>query len=86
MNTDYRGNPRLGFIYQYLSTQLLISSGRYSLELEEFQINDTNGQTLGAIDLILKNHQTNMQEHWEVAIKFYLLHQGIWYGLMHTIN
>ncbi|CAM3582866.1 DUF1853 family protein [Vibrio aquimaris] len=80
LDTDYRGNPRLGFIYQYLSTQLLISSGRYSLELEELQINDTNGQTLGAIDLILKNHQTNMQEHWEVAIKFYLLHQGVWYG------
>ncbi|KHT46293.1 DUF1853 family protein [Vibrio sinaloensis] len=77
---DYQGNPRLGFIYQHLCTELLRNSEEYSLLEEEIQINKTSGQTLGAIDLILKNRQSQQNEHWEVAIKFYLLHQGIWYG------
>lgn len=80
LDTDYTGNPRLGFIYQYLCSQLLTNSGRYTIELEELQLNNSDGQTLGAIDLILKNNQTQKREHWEVAIKFYLLHQGTWFG------
>lgn len=78
--SDYSGNPRLGFLYQHLCTELLTNTSSYSVELEEVQINKDNGQTLGAIDLILNNHQTRRQEHWEVAIKFYLLHQGTWFG------
>ncbi|WP_159738719.1 DUF1853 family protein [Vibrio atypicus] len=76
----YDGNPRLGFLYQHLCSELLTNTSKYSVELEEIQINRENGQTLGAIDLILNNHQTQAQEHWEVAIKFYLLHQGTWFG------
>ncbi|MEF1291285.1 DUF1853 family protein [Vibrio sp. M260118] len=77
---DYQGNPRLGFLYQHLCTKLLTNSSCYSLLAEEIQINSSSGQTLGAIDLILRNHQSQQNEHWEVAIKFYLLHQGTWYG------
>lgn len=77
---SYQGNPRLGFLYQHLCTKLLTSGSEYSLELEEAQINRENGQTLGAIDLILRDSTSNLFEHWEVAIKFYLLHNGIWYG------
>ncbi|UPQ87308.1 DUF1853 family protein [Vibrio sinaloensis] len=77
---DYQGNPRLGFIYQHLCTELLSNSEKYSLLEEEIQVNNPSGQTLGAIDLILDNLETQRQEHWEVAIKFYLLHQGVWYG------
>lgn len=77
---DYQGNPRLGFLYQHLCTKLLVNSSRYSLLAEEIQINSSSGQTLGAIDLILRNNQSQQNEHWEVAIKFYLLHQGTWYG------
>lgn len=80
LNSEYTGNPRLGFLYQHLCTELLQQSGRYSIVLDEAQIHHDNGQTLGAIDLILKNQQSNQLEHWEVAIKFYLLHQGIWFG------
>ncbi|MDR9830823.1 DUF1853 family protein [Vibrio sp. FNV 38] len=76
----YHGNPRLGFIYQHLCTQLFESSRQYHVELEEFQINQPNGTTLGAIDLILLNNATQQYEHWEVAIKFYLLKDGTWYG------
>lgn len=77
---EYQGNPRLGFIYQYLCTKLLTQSGQFSLLDEEIQINKPCGQTLGAIDLILTNHEQQRNEHWEVAIKFYLLHGGVWYG------
>ncbi|KOO09774.1 type II citrate synthase, partial [Vibrio xuii] len=79
-NSDYAGNPRLGFLYQYLCTELITESGLYSVVLDEAQINHDNGQTLGAIDLVLKNHESGQLEHWEVAIKFYLLHQGTWFG------
>ncbi|MEF1256152.1 MULTISPECIES: DUF1853 family protein [unclassified Vibrio] len=78
--SEYRGNPRLGFLYQYLCTELLKHSGHYQLEAEEIQVNQPSGQTLGAIDLILSNTIEQRLEHWEVAIKFYLLHQGTWYG------
>lgn len=77
---SYQGNPRLGFLYQHLCTDLLARSSRYTVELEELQLNRENGQTLGAIDLILRNNVDNSYEHWEVAIKFYLLHKGTWYG------
>lgn len=76
----YEGNPRLGFLYQHLCSKFFENSDHYTIELEELQLNDSNGQTIGAIDLILKNSQTNKREHWEVAIKFYLLHQGTWFG------
>lgn len=79
-NNDYIGNPRLGFLYQHLCTELLNHSDRYSIVLDEAQINHDNGQTLGAIDLILNNNESGQLEHWEVAIKFYLLHKGTWFG------
>lgn len=77
---EYKGNPRLGFLYQHLCTTLLENSQRYQIIADEIQLNDDNGQTIGAIDLLLKNTESNQVEHWEVAIKFYLLHKGIWYG------
>ncbi|EKO3811075.1 MULTISPECIES: DUF1853 family protein [Vibrio] len=79
-NEEYDGNPRLGFLYQYLCTKLLTCSPRYELVAEEVQLNDATGRTIGAVDLILKDVESNQHEHWEVAIKFYLLHQGVWYG------
>lgn len=76
----YQGNSRLGFLYQHLCTEKLSHSDRYQLELQEVQIQAPTGQTIGAIDLILRDTQLNQFEHWEVAIKFYLLHQSLWYG------
>ncbi|MEZ9231904.1 DUF1853 family protein [Vibrio amylolyticus] len=76
----YEGNRRLGFLYQHLCTKLIENVPKYHVELDEIQLNTPSGQTLGAIDLILRNNETSQYEHWEVAIKFYLLHQGVWYG------
>ena len=58
-NEDYDGNPRLGFLYQHLCTKLLTCSPRYELVAEEIQINGKTGRTIGAVDLILKNQETN---------------------------
>ncbi|MCK6262180.1 DUF1853 family protein [Vibrio sp. ZSDE26] len=76
----YDGNRRLGFLYQHLCTKLIENIPDYQVELDEIQINSASGQTIGAIDLILHNIDTRSYEHWEVAIKFYLLHKGVWYG------
>ncbi|NNN43280.1 MULTISPECIES: DUF1853 family protein [unclassified Vibrio] len=76
---NYQGNPRLGFVYQFICQQLFTRTPRYNAVSEEIQLNE-DGKTLGAIDFITKNRHTDAYEHWEVAIKFYLLHQGLWYG------
>ncbi|MFA0447905.1 DUF1853 family protein [Vibrio breoganii] len=75
----YTGNPRLGFIYQYLCEQLFIHHPSLSITTTELQLSD-NGRTIGELDFILHNHQHDRFEHWEVAIKFYLLHGDKWYG------
>ncbi|WP_232471969.1 DUF1853 family protein [Vibrio gazogenes] len=72
-------HQRLGLLYQSVCSDLFKSSATYTLTAEEVQIIN-NGKTLGAIDFILDNQHTSQQEHWEVAIKFYLLHQGLWFG------
>lgn len=74
----YTGNRRLGFLYQYLCAQLFHHSDRYVSVEDELQINH-QGKTLGAVDFVVKTMEGEWQ-HWEVAIKFYLLHQGYWYG------
>ncbi len=75
----YQGNQRLGFIYQHLCSELFKSTPTYSAIAEEIQLVH-EGKTLGSVDFILKNRKTEQFEHWEVAVKFYLLHQGLWFG------
>ncbi|MFB9133561.1 DUF1853 family protein [Vibrio olivae] len=75
----YQGNPRLGFVYQYLCDQVLKHSSQFEVVEQEIQLNQ-NGKTLGAIDFIVRDHQQSQLQHWEVAIKFYLLHGDSWYG------
>ncbi|OEF24025.1 DUF1853 family protein [Vibrio rumoiensis] len=76
---SYNGNSRLGFWYQHLCMQHFQSHPDYQLLAEEIQLNH-NGRTLGAIDFIVENQLDQTTEHWEVAIKFYLLFEGLWYG------
>ncbi|GLQ71895.1 hypothetical protein GCM10007932_12550 [Vibrio penaeicida] len=75
----YSGNQRLGFVYQYACRCLFQANSQYRLLEEEIQLQQ-DGRTLGAIDFILENHDNQTIEHWEVAIKFYLLHNTLWYG------
>ncbi len=78
VSDKYEGNPRLGFIYQTLCSRLFAGSEQFKLLAEEIQINQ-DGKTVGAIDFIVEN-MNGRKQHWEVAIKFYLLHGQIWYG------
>lgn len=73
---EYQGSLRLGFVYQELCRQMFQFLPGYHVELEEFQVQRGN-KTLGAIDFIVRNQEI---EHWEVALKFYLLHKGLWFG------
>lgn len=76
---DYCGNPRLGFLYQHLCAQLFTATPFYNAVSEEIQLVDMD-KTVGSLDFLTKNRKTAQYEHWEVAVKFYLLHQGLWYG------
>ncbi|GAD78251.1 DUF1853 family protein [Vibrio ezurae] len=80
---DYRGNSRLGFIYQHLCQELFTHCSPLAIEQTELQLNN-EGRTLGELDFILRDpfslDASHLAQHWEVAIKFYLLHQGRWYG------
>ncbi|MCX9448676.1 DUF1853 family protein [Vibrio cholerae] len=76
---DYQGNPRLGFLYQHLCAQLFTETPFYNAVSEEIQLIN-EGKTVGSLDFLAKNRKTEHYEHWEVAVKFYLLHQGCWYG------
>ncbi|WP_114818866.1 DUF1853 family protein, partial [Vibrio cholerae] len=75
---DYQGNPRLGFLYQHLCAQLFTETPFYNAVSEEIQLIN-EGKTVGSLDFLAKNRKTEHYEHWEVAVKFYLLHQGCWY-------
>ncbi|MBY6197590.1 DUF1853 family protein [Vibrio hangzhouensis] len=78
-DSEYQGNPRLGFLYQELCRRLFDCSDHYRVLAEEIQLQH-NGRTLGAIDFLIENQGSQQTEHWEVAIKFYLLKDGYWYG------
>ncbi len=78
-NLRYQGNPRLGFIYQDLCAQIFTLAPRYQLLEQEIQLN-AQGRTLGAVDFIVNDEQLGQLQHWEVAVKFYLLRDGLWYG------
>ncbi len=79
VSDHYDGNPRLGFLYQELCKRLFDIHPDYQVVAEEIQLQQDK-RTIGAIDFLLENSQNNGIEHWEVAIKFYLLKQGLWYG------
>ncbi|MBF8999523.1 DUF1853 family protein [Vibrio nitrifigilis] len=78
LKNEYTGNRRLGFLYQFLCAELFHQHAKYQDIYEELQINQ-EGRTLGAVDFVLRTTEGQL-EHWEVAVKFYLLHQGYWYG------
>ncbi len=79
VSLPYQGNARLGFLYQHLCHQQFASLPHYQVIAQELPINQA-GRTVGAIDFVLHNLQSQQIEHWEVAIKFYILCDGLWYG------
>lgn len=76
----YQGNSRLGFWYQHVCHQHFLSHPHYDVLLEEVQLFHQDKKTIGAIDFLIHDHQHIEIQHWEVAVKFYLLHENLWYG------
>jgi hypothetical protein len=80
-DSEITPQKRLGFYYQDCVKSILNHSHSYQVEADEVQFN-YQGQTVGAIDFIVRRVDLPTQplEHWEIAIKFYLLLDGLWYG------
>lgn len=72
-------HSRLGFIYQNWCRQLFTHHPQYKILADEVAVQGEE-RTIGAIDFILRNETTKKVEHWEVAVKFYLYHNGEWLG------
>lgn len=64
-------DKRLGPYFERLWIYWLDHNDQYKCLAHNQQIQDKN-RTLGEMDLIVKNHQTQQIEHWELSIKFYL--------------
>ncbi len=75
----YHQLDRLGFYYQWLISESIRQSTSHDIIAEEVQLIE-NKRTVGAIDFLVRNKSQQQIEHWEVAIKFYLHHEGSWLG------
>jgi hypothetical protein len=62
---------RLGGYFEQLILWWLRHSPRYEVLAHNLQVNH-QGRTLGAFDLIVYDKQDQVNEHWELACKFYL--------------
>lgn len=79
-------STRLGLRFEYLLWFWLLDRDYHAYQLLGHSIQKIKGaKTLGELDFVLLNTQTNQIEHWEVALKYYLgecdLSLSHWYGL-----
>lgn len=65
------GNMPMGKYFEQLLFFVLERDNRFELLLQNHQIIEGK-QTVGEIDLILKDNVTGTVEHWEIALKYYL--------------
>lgn len=61
----------MGKYFEQLMFFILEHDDRYEIILQNHQIREEK-TTIGEIDLIVKDTLTGRQEHWEMALKFYL--------------
>lgn len=65
------GNMPMGKYFEQLLFFILNQDERYEVILKNHQVVEKK-QTVGEIDLILRDTLTGQFEHWEIALKFYL--------------
>lgn len=68
------GNLPMGKYFEQLLFFILEKDARFELLLKNHQL-IKDKQTVGEIDLILKDNKTEVVEHWEIALKYYLQSQ-----------
>ena len=61
----------MGKYFEQLLFFILEKDSRYEIILKNYQIKEEN-LTIGELDLIVKDTQTNKLEHWEICLKYYL--------------
>ncbi|GAB1620356.1 DUF1853 family protein [Agarivorans albus] len=66
-----QANSRLGLYFEQLWRSLIEAHPEWQLLADNVAVQQ-HGQTQGAIDFLLVNHQQQQIEHWELAVKFYL--------------
>jgi uncharacterized protein len=79
-------STRLGLRFEMLIWFWLLDNKYHHYELLEHSLQIIDGPlTVGELDFVLLNTQTNEIEHWEVALKYYLAEEDyslpFWYGL-----
>ena len=82
-------STRLGLRFEYLMWFWLQDDMYHHFKIIGHSIQIIQGkQTLGELDFLLFNTQTQKIEHWEVALKYYLAEANLslkhWYGLNRT--
>lgn len=65
---------RLGFYFESLWHFFLLDHDRYQLLAHDWQ-QVVDGTTVGAFDFIVWDQRLKRIEHWELAVKFYLISQ-----------
>lgn len=68
---DQLGNMPMGKYFEQLLFYILDKDDRFDVLLKNYQILQGK-QTIGEIDLIVKDTETGVVEHWEIALKYYL--------------
>lgn len=79
-------STRLGLRFEMLIWFWLLDHRYHAYQLLGHSIQMIDGsRTIGELDFLVKNTQTQQVEHWEVALKYYLgeadLSLNTWYGL-----
>lgn len=82
-------STRLGLRFETLMWFWLQDHHYHAYELLGHSLQIIEGpMTVGELDFLIKNTETNQIEHWEVALKYYLGEQDLslnsWYGLNRT--
>ena len=79
-------STRLGLRFEMLVWFWLLDDAYHPYQLLGHSIQKIDGaRTVGELDFVLRNTETNKIEHWEVALKYYLAEADLtlphWYGL-----
>ena len=79
-------STRLGLRFEMLMWFWLLDAQYHCFQLLGHSIQKIEGpKTLGELDFLILNTETNQIEHWEVALKYYLAEADFslqhWYGL-----
>lgn len=79
-------STRLGLRFEMLVWFWLLDDDYHPYELLGHSIQIIDGpKTVGELDFLILNHDTQQIEHWEIALKYYLAESDLslphWYGL-----